>query len=103
MLSTVVTLSTTSSMHLGLENKPSSRIQLLGDGFSLLGSSGNVALLHQHAILSHDVLALVFVEVEISPDGASESTAVSREDAPGEHKICFIDYRRFIAERGWKS
>lgn len=77
-------------MHLSLENETSCWIQFLGDTFGLLWSCGDVALLHQDTILSHNVLALILVQVEEPFDGFGEAVGSPAKDGSCDHQDILI-------------
>lgn len=68
------TFASTSCMYLSLENVDTlSNIKSLSYLFCLFGSCGDLSLLDKDSEFSHQVLALILVEVEESLDVKSES------------------------------
>ena len=58
-------LSTATSMHLGLQDETASGVKCCSNPTSCLGVEGYFTLLNTHVELPHEVLGLVFMEIEI--------------------------------------
>jgi hypothetical protein len=60
-------LATATSMHLSLQNETACGVKRSSNSTSCCGVESNFALLNTHVELPHEVLGLVFMEIEI-PD-----------------------------------
>ena len=70
-------LATATSLNLGLDNEASLVAESLGNFEGLLSSGGKCTLLNVDAVLSHEVLAVEFMQIKETTSGGGQLVAAS--------------------------